>query len=213
MEFVWAKLKGFSAWPAKICSETPANVPIPRHTRNLKCVFFTERIISKCYYFMFRTRFFETKLFTFSNFYCYSSGWISQENISDYIQNKEQFSMKNKSKAFKIAIKEIEEEIEKEIANFSSFEKITLKEVSVDEILATFEGNKMALQNVFDHRRNTLDRFNYGCKDFDFLTVLECTLVEDQKTKMYKRICVAFMGSVEKYIQNPIVSLKKVLIT
>lgn len=114
--------------------------------------------------------------------------------------------MKNKSKAFKIAIKEIEEEIEKEIANFSSIEKITLKEVSVDEILATFDGNKMALQNVFDHRRNTLDRFNYGCKDFDFLTVLERTLVEDQKTKMYKQICVAFMGSVEKYIQNPIVS-------
>lgn len=40
MEFVWAKMKGFSAWPAKICSTAPINVPAPKQTANLKCVYF-----------------------------------------------------------------------------------------------------------------------------------------------------------------------------
>lgn len=37
--FVWAKMKHFSAWPAKIC-ENPKDVPQPKKTEGRICVYF-----------------------------------------------------------------------------------------------------------------------------------------------------------------------------
>lgn len=109
--------------------------------------------------------------------------------------------MKNKTPLFIEAIKEIEEDI-------AHSGKITLKDVAVDGLLATFNDSKTVLQDLFDKRRGKLDRFNYG-NGLDFLTILSRTVSEDQKTKMYRHLCTCLTGSFEWYIQNANVSLKK----
>lgn len=110
---------------------------------------------------------------------------------------------------FKNAIEEIEREIQEN--NFFT-QKITLKEVPTDDLLATFNNSKMTLQNLFNQRRVKLDRFNYGIEEYDFLTVLERIVGEEQKTKMFQQICTAFTGNFGRYIQNPMVSEKIVLV-
>lgn len=115
---------------------------------------------------------------------------------------------KNKTVAFKNATSEIEQEIERKNTNSSenkTIGKISLKNVPIDELLGTFDDNKTVLQNLFEERRNKLDRFNYG-NGFDFLTVLPRVLDEEQKKMMYQQICTAFMENFEKYIGNPLVS-------
>lgn len=38
--FVWAKMKKYSAWPAKICEDVPENIPKPKQTEGRVCVYF-----------------------------------------------------------------------------------------------------------------------------------------------------------------------------
>lgn len=38
--FVWAKMKKFSAWPAKVCENIPDNIPKPRKIEGRVCVYF-----------------------------------------------------------------------------------------------------------------------------------------------------------------------------
>lgn len=38
--YIWAKMKGYSAWPAKICSTIPQNIKQPKTTKKLECVYF-----------------------------------------------------------------------------------------------------------------------------------------------------------------------------
>lgn len=38
-KLVWAKMKNYSAWPAKIC-ESPASVPKPKKIEGRVCVYF-----------------------------------------------------------------------------------------------------------------------------------------------------------------------------
>lgn len=40
--FVWAKMKYFSAWPAKMC-ESPLNIPKPKKIEGRVCVYFYGR--------------------------------------------------------------------------------------------------------------------------------------------------------------------------
>lgn len=38
--FVWAKMKMYSAWPAKICETPPENISKPKKADGLSCVYF-----------------------------------------------------------------------------------------------------------------------------------------------------------------------------
>lgn len=39
-DFVWAKMKKFSAWPAKICERPPEYIPKQRKNDGCVCVYF-----------------------------------------------------------------------------------------------------------------------------------------------------------------------------
>lgn len=38
--FVWAKMKKYSAWPAKICVNAPDHIPKPKNVEGRVCVYF-----------------------------------------------------------------------------------------------------------------------------------------------------------------------------
>lgn len=109
---------------------------------------------------------------------------------------------------FKNAIKEIDELVKKENESKreQNTEKITLKDMTIAELLATFDENQIELQDLFDRRRGILDRLNYG-NGYDFLTVLSRTLTSEQQQQMFGRIGTVFTGDFKKYIQNPKVNL------
>lgn len=127
----------------------------------------------------------------------FSSAWISPKNIYDYVDNKHKFSCKNKSKRFLAAIQQADEAIEHKIQQQNSnvpisieggsstnVSKISLKTLTLDELLETFDDNKAYLRGLFDERRRKLDRFNYG-NGYDFLTVLSRIATSEQQQKMY----------------------------
>lgn len=38
--YVWAKMKGYSAWPAKKCQTPPEDIKKPKNTAGYACVYF-----------------------------------------------------------------------------------------------------------------------------------------------------------------------------
>lgn len=146
------------------------------------------------------------------------SAWISSQNVSEYFENKEKFSARNKTVIFRKSLEQIEEAIAKDCnSNLpmtidkpatdepNTTKKTTLKDETVADLLATFENNKTHLQNLFDHHRGNLDRFNFG-NGYDFLTVLSRLVTSEQQKDLYMHLCNAFVGNFQKYIQNPTVS-------
>lgn len=145
-------------------------------------------------------------------FLCFRSAWISLKNIYEYSGNKENFAGKNKTATFKKAIEEINYEYSSMTKNMdlqtneqNTRKKITLTDIPVAELLATFDSNKIKLEIIFNYHRSKLDRFIRG-NGYDFLTVLSRIVTSEQQQAMYVKICNIFMKNFEKYIQNPIVS-------
>lgn len=133
------------------------------------------------------------------------------DDISDYVQNKGNFAQKNKTSKFQTAVQEADDAIKEQTAHSSMMElqtvkKITLKNVAIDELLATFYQHKTTLQTIFDQRRSKQDRFNYG-NGLDFLTILSRLVTPEQQAPMYKCICRAFVTNQRKYLENPTVSI------
>lgn len=139
----------------------------------------------------------------------FSSAWITQENICDYLQHKNEFSVKNKRHIFNKAITEIDEAIAHRNATEIAIEqKIELKNVPINELLATFAEHETALRANFDQRQQETDRFIYG-NGYDFLTILSRTLTSSQQQAMYSEICTKFMGDINEYLQNAKVCIHK----
>lgn len=136
--------------------------------------------------------------------FLFSSGWISKRNIHNYSEFKNQFSNKNKTASFQIAIKEIEEEISR-----GTSEEITLKLLSTDQILSTFDEHFQLLKNVFKSRAKVLDRFNVG-NGLDYLTILHRTLTQEQQHQMYIRIIRTFPKDEKSYMQNQVVNTSEI---
>lgn len=138
-------------------------------------------------------------------FLLFFSAWLKSDNIHDYVENKNKFCNKNKSKKFEEAIKQADEAVENEQQQqvnvsisyeggaMANFDKITLKAIAIDDLLSTFKDNKAELRRLFDERRGKLDRFNYG-NGYDFLTVLSRIATSEQQQKMYCRITDEFAG-------------------
>lgn len=121
--------------------------------------------------------------------------------MHNYSEFKNQFSHKNKTASFQLAIKEIEEEISRETS-----EEITLKLMPTDEILSTFDEHFQLLTNIFESRSKLLDRFNVG-NGLDYLTILHRTLTQNQQQQMYVQIMRTFSTSEREYFRNPKVNL------
>lgn len=114
---------------------------------------------------------------------------------------------------FKEAVEEANEAISKQIsmhpnsinqndtvASISSpILKVTLKQMTIDDLLKTFKDNEENLRLIFDERRRKLDRFNYG-NGYDFLTVLSRIATSEQQKQMWSYISDAFAG--KNYIDN-----------
>lgn len=81
-DFVWAKVKGFSYWPAQVCEGN--NIKCARKLKNPYCVFF----------------------FGTNNY-----GWVGEDSIKPYEDFREQYSKSAKTLGFKNAIAKIEEKI------------------------------------------------------------------------------------------------------
>lgn len=137
-----------------------------------------------------------------------NSAWISSKNISNFSENKEKFCGKNNTAIFKKAVKEIEEAIEEEKENLNAKsieEKMTLKNVSSEILITSYDEHETVLRTIFEQRRQQLDRFNYG-NGYDFLTVLSRILTSEQQQLLFLEICGKIMGNAMEYMQNPIVS-------
>lgn len=145
-------------------------------------------------------------------FFSFLSAWIKSVDIYDYMQNKDKFCSKNKTKKFRDAIEEANQAISKVqkqsnekkeadtvASNTSQLHKVTLKSMDIDDLLKTFESNERNLRILFDERRYKLDRFNYG-QDYDFLTVLSRIATPEQQKKMWGHISDEFAG--KNYIEN-----------
>lgn len=93
---------------------------------------------------------------------------MKSTNIHDYVQSKNEFCAKNKSKKFQEAIQQADEAITKEkqqdvssdVGAVENFCKITLKTMAIDDLLKTFGDNEASLRSIFDEKRGRLDRFN-----------------------------------------------------
>lgn len=128
--------------------------------------------------------------------------------MKDYLEFKSQFVHKNKSSSFRRGVDEIEEAMRLE-RNHS--EIITLKNMSDDAILATFEETRTLLENLFVSRINISDRLNIG-NGLDYLTILFRIVTSDQQQKMYAQIVKQFSKDEMKYTGNRIVSIPNILI-
>lgn len=160
-------------------------------------------------------------------FFVFFSAWIKSDNTYDYIQHKDKFASKNKSKKFQEAIEEANVEVLKQKqqktmirfdgkikngandeemkmgdeASTSKICEMTVKTMDVKDLLATFEENETVLRSIFNERRKKLDRFNYGM-GYDFLTVLSRIATTEQHKEMYSYMCEAIAG--KNYFENPI---------
>lgn len=126
------------------------------------------------------------------------SAWISKQNIYSYLEFKSKFVHKNKTSNFQKAIKEIENDM-------NHANEISLKGMSMNSILSTFEENVPSLKSIYDTRATKLNRFNEGN---NFLTILHRTVTSEQQQHMYTRIRHEFAEDERKYMENPTVSLK-----
>lgn len=125
------------------------------------------------------------------------------------MQNKNKFSAKNKTYIFKRAIEEIDEAItHNRTAEIAIEQKIDLKNMPINELLATYTEHETVLRANFNQRRHDIDRFIYG-NGYDFLTILARTLTSSQQQAMYSEICTKFMGDIKKYLQNQKVCIQK----
>lgn len=131
----------------------------------------------------------------------FPSAWISKQNIFDYLRFKSEFSTKNRTKNFRKAIYEIENEINDEK------KEITLKNIAINVILNTFEENIPLLKSIYKSRANIPNRFNNG-NGLDYLTILHRTVTSEQQQQMYLKIIQYFAEDERKYIENPTVSLR-----
>lgn len=133
--------------------------------------------------------------------------------MNDYVQHKEKFVSRNKSKKFQEAIEEADQEVVKQQStlmqtksavndeetkngaenNTPSNSRITIKTMDSNNLLATFKDHEKHLRSIFDARRGQLDRFNYGM-GYDFLTVLYRTATPEQQKKMFSHMCEAIIG-------------------
>lgn len=96
---------------------------------------FTERIISESFLiFLIYNTVIQFRIY-FNRFFIHSSAWISKENLKSYFEYKHIFELKNKTKSFQKAIKEIEEAIQHEKMS----NKITLQSIATPEIISTFD--------------------------------------------------------------------------
>lgn len=77
------------------------------------------------------------------------------------------------------------------VASISPPSNITLKTTAINDLLQTFDDNKVALRAIFDERRKILDRFNCGY-GYDYSTVLYRIATPTQQQQMYCCICEAF---------------------
>lgn len=118
------------------------------------------------------------------------------------MEEREELSTKNKTSKFKQAIKEIESDIQ-ERNNVDSNETftgpITLKDVPIDELIATFKDHEEKLRVIFSERRQKSDHLNRG-NGFDYLTVLWRTVEIEQQQHMYKYVRDDFTNN---YFENP----------
>lgn len=127
------------------------------------------------------------------------------------MQNRAEFSVKNTRITFKNAIHEADLAITPNQENLStissnSMTKITLKNMEIGTLLATFSENQAMLESLFEDRRYKLDRLNSG-NGYNFLTVLSRMVTSKQQTEMYQRIRDSFVKDTEKYIGNPMVRI------
>lgn len=161
------------------------------------------------------------RLWLLSRFFLFASAWVQSNNIHDYVQHKDKFVSKNKSKKFQEAIEEANQEVLKQQSTLiqttnaandeetkigaesdtSSKSKITLKTMESQDLLATFEENEKSLRSIFNARRKQLDRFNNGM-GYDFLTVLSRISTSEQQKEMYSHMCEAIVG--KSYYENPV---------
>lgn len=130
------------------------------------------------------------------------SAWISKQNIFDYSEFKTEFEMKNRTKSFRTAIQEIENEV-----NSKPNEEITLKNMAIDLILTTFDESIPVLEPIYKSRANIPNRFNNG-NGLDYLTILYRTVTSEQQQQMYLKIVQHFAVDEKKYIENPTVSFR-----
>lgn len=113
----------------------------------------------------------------------------------DYLQFKKQFETRNRTKSFRSAIKEIEDEID------NRKNGITLKEMTIEWILSTFDENIPLLKPIFESRLNILNRFNVG-NGLDYLTILHRTVTPVQQQKMYLKMIQRFFKDEQKYFEK-----------
>lgn len=83
--------------------------------------------------------------------------------------------------------------------------EISLKNVSVNDIILTLDENQQMLQNIFDASRTQCDRFIRS--SLDYLTILYQTVTEEQKKAMYKCIIDSFVKEKNEYIHHLSVSV------
>ncbi|XP_055307239.1 cytokine-like nuclear factor N-PAC [Sitodiplosis mosellana] len=84
-DLVWAKMKGFSPWPGRICYPPPELGQKPKKAKGpVRCIFF----FGTCNY-----------------------AWIEENNIKNYLEYKDQLIKSSKTAAFKEAVQKIEEYI------------------------------------------------------------------------------------------------------
>lgn len=134
--------------------------------------------------------------------FLFSSAWIPKENVFDYIQFKNRFLNKNHTKSFQRAIKEIENEL-----YHQTNDEITLKNVSMNSILKTFDENIALLKPIFESRVNVPNRFNVG-NGMDYLTILYRTVTSEQQQQMYIKIVQQFTKDERKYFDSPTVNFQ-----
>lgn len=151
-------------------------------------------------------------------FYSFLSAWLRRENIRSYAEYKDQLVQKNSTTSFRKAVNEIEEEIrnhvprnvvneiEEETQNQMPH-KMTLKDVPINEIIATFDEGIPLLESLYTaHANITMDRLIHRGNGLDYLTILYRTVTQQQQQRMYLQILTKFTINQKKYFENPNVS-------
>lgn len=140
---------------------------------------------------------------------------MRKENIQNYSEYRDQLVQKNKTASFRKAVDEIEEEIRIQVPRnavngTSSIEmphKITLKDMPINAILATFDEGIALLQSLYTaHANKTMDHLIHRGNGLDYLTILYRTVTQQQQQQMYLRILTEFANNQKKYFENPKVS-------
>lgn len=101
-DLVWAKMKGFSPWPGRICFPPPELGQKPKKAKGpVRCIFF----FGTCNY-----------------------AWIEENNIKNYLEFKDQLIKSSKTAAFKEAVQKIEEYISDPVKYRCNAEPATIQE-------------------------------------------------------------------------------------